>query len=513
MCTIEAGNLTDDDDAMCTELDEMPPATSLVDSSTQTEATETCTVCKQRSSLVMRSVDVSTDDVELAAVMQHDHPYVQPAKPKQLVGVSPGPATTAVGTSCEAENSDGDYDKDKDSDDDDDNHDDDNDENNDGDNDDVDYIPDSPSSDSDSDHGQNSGTTSDVDLIKEDKYIVFSSQLLYLFQKCNHPGCGKPIVEPPKTSKRGFALTISTSCLDGHSFIWHTQPLLGKAYAGNIILPAAIFISGNSYSTFTQTCRAVSLQTLSTRQCFNIQHQYIIPEVERAWTKHNEAVLATLADEEITVSGDARCDSPGHSATLGTYTLLESSSHLIVAQESVHVTEVKNSYWLEPEGLKRCLGKVLDHGVKVSVLATDRHPTVQKQMREEHPEITHEYDLWHIAKGVKKRLANSKNHELSVWIQAIVNHLWYSVASCGGDVLLLKEKWISILHHITDHHSWRTGQKINKCEHTAYTREERKSRPWLSKTSKAFSILQSVVLDKKLLRDLEKVITELFEPL
>ncbi|CAB1335789.1 unnamed protein product [Coregonus sp. 'balchen'] len=111
-----------------------------------------------------------------------------------------------------------------------------------------------------------------------------------------------------------------------------------------------------------------------------------------------------IGDGPLIVSGDARCDSPGHGASFDTYTDLDSASHLILAQETGHVTEVKNSYWLETEGLERRLQHVEDHGCSIETLATDRHPSVRLYFRDSHADIWHENDLWHIAKGVRKQL-------------------------------------------------------------------------------------------------------------
>ena len=72
------------------------------------------------------------------------------------------------------------------------------------------------------------------------------------------------------------------------------------------------------------------------------------------------------------------------------------------------MTEVDNSYWLEIEGLQRCLA-VEDHGVQISTVATDRLGGIGKLMREHYGHIDHEYDLWHVAKGMKKKLSKKGN--------------------------------------------------------------------------------------------------------
>ncbi|KAI4826949.1 hypothetical protein KUCAC02_030379, partial [Chaenocephalus aceratus] len=102
-----------------------------------------------------------------------------------------------------------------------------------------------------------------------------------------------------------------------------------------------------------------------------------------------------------------------------------------------------------------------DHNVTISILATDCHPAVQKMLREDHKSIKHE--LWHIVKGVKKRMLQSRNTEL------------------------------------------KEHEKMLKCEHEPYSEEDGSSRPWLERSSKAFGTLQKVVMDKRLLKKLDKV--------
>ena len=135
-------------------------------------------------------------------------------------------------------------------------------------------------------------------------------------------------------------------------------------FAGNLLVPSAVFLTGNSFTSFHEMAQCADLATLTSRQCSNLQRAYMIPEVTHMWDRHCEGVLAATGDRPIIVAGDARCDSPGHNATFGTYTMMDTESQLILAQETVRVTDddVSNSYWLEPEGLKRCL-KTLEVGL------------------------------------------------------------------------------------------------------------------------------------------------------
>lgn len=54
---------------------------------------------------------------------------------------------------------------------------------------------------------------------------------------------------------------------------------------------------------------------------------------------------------------------------------------------------------MELEGLKRGLQSLAAEGVKVDTLVTDRHVQIQKYLRDEHKDVTHQYDCWHVAKG------------------------------------------------------------------------------------------------------------------
>ena len=137
---------------------------------------------------------------------------------------------------------------------------------------------------------------------------------------------------------------------------------------------------------------------------------------------------------------------------------MEESTGKIIDFQFVQVTEVTSSNAMEAEGCKRSLNFLIDQEIPVRCLSTDRHPTVSSNMKKLYPAIKHQFDTWHLAKSVvKKFTAKAKIkgcNDLHQWIQSVSNHLWWSASTCDGDTYLLKEKWISIVHHTANNHSW-----------------------------------------------------------
>lgn len=104
--------------------------------------------------------------------------------------------------------------------------------------------------------------------------------------------------------------------------------------------------------------------------------------------------------------------------------------------------QVKNSQALEPVGLRRGLDHLLEDGVKIDILATDRHVTITSIMKKEYSEIKHQFDIWHLVKSVQKKLTaacrTKSGSDLQEWRQSVTNHLWWCASTCGGDEQVLR---------------------------------------------------------------------------
>ena len=82
---------------------------------------------------------------------------------------------------------------------------------------------------------------------------------------------------------------------------------------------------------------------------------------------------------------------------------------------------------MEVLAFEHCLQELLDNGFTVDVVATDRHVQVRSLLKKKYPAIKHQFDMWHFAKSVRKKLQSAShkklNTDLSLWCQSICNHL------------------------------------------------------------------------------------------
>ena len=171
---------------------------------------------------------------------------------------------------------------------------------------------------------------------------------------------------------------------------------------------------------------------------------------------------------------------PGFSTKYGTYSFTDAATGYVVAFCVVQLgMEAASSVGMERVRSESVLRFLLNLDVKVKVIAIDRSATVIKFLKDNFPFLEMQHDLWHIGKSIKKKLKAlpkpSDQQEVSVWCQAIINHLYYFATTSDGNAELLLEKWHSVLYHITGVHSWCSDSdfKLHKsCDHDLLDEEE-----------------------------------------
>ena len=353
----------------------------------------------------------------------------------------------------------------------------------------------------------------DDNYSKERIFLVYEEKLRELLRFC--PSCGSPIV--PESSievqNEGSQLSLNLNCLNSCDYKWQSQPPLGDIKgAGNLLFTAGIFFSGIPFAKFESFSSLINLKFIGKGTYYNLREQYVFPVVKSTWEEEQAKVFSALKSREsgAVLAGDGRCNSLGHCGKYCTYTFLEVESQKVVDFKVVCVKEVANSNQMEKKGFLDTLGHVEANGVNVAIISTDRHPQIKMEMRVNHGEISHAFDPWHVAKSVNKKLsAASKKSgcsELAAWIPSIVNHLWWCAESCGKDPDVLREKWLSVIHHVTNRHEWPGNRHFHKCEHDPLPTEQQRKKKWLKPGSSAHTALVNIVKDKALVKDLAHLV-------
>ncbi|KAM7312877.1 uncharacterized protein ISCGN_009781 [Ixodes scapularis] len=362
--------------------------------------------------------------------------------------------------------------------------------------DDVEFHPDSSEDEETSETDTSPGT----EQTGANKYIVFESCLKKLLKRC--PDCFSMATE---VSFRciGSMVRATITCSAGHSSIWESQPRCHGKPEGNILMCSGILFSGGCPTKMLRLFDIMGVAHIHSSQFYEYQRCYLLPAVMDVWTAEQQDLVQSLGGRSLRLAGDGRSDSPGYSALYGTYSLLETTLNRIIHLELVKSTEVKSSCHMELEGLTRALLHLEELGLTVEVIVTDRHVQVSAYMKREHPLVQHRFDLWHVSKGIKKKivaLAKSPQHKaLARWLDTITRHLYWCARTSDNHGDLILAKWTSITRHICDVHHHPNSL------HPACLHGEVQDRLWIEEGTETFKKLESVVLSSHLLRDIPKL--------
>lgn len=339
------------------------------------------------------------------------------------------------------------------------------------------------------------------------KYIVFEECLLTLFEKCQKCRGSTTVT----TRVNGTFLQIHQPCSScGFVYTWDSQPCTKTTPAGNILLSAAILYCGALPAKTLRVLQVLGCASITRRTYFRHQRQYLQPSILSVWSKHQAESMKELKKEKrgLVLGGDGRADSPGHSAKFGSYTMMELKKRIVLDLQLVQSNEVKGSYHMEMEGLVRSIRLLKKKKFKIETVVTDRHKQIAKWIRENMAETNHYYDIWHMAKSLKKKidpLAKLKDCELvGEWKRSLVNHLyWSAVSTPNGDGEMIQAKWLSLDNHIHNKHRGH-GKPFPKCAHKNLKRAGRKKK-WFKPHTKVSEKISSVIQNKYFCKDVKKL--------
>ena len=74
------------------------------------------------------------------------------------------------------------------------------------------------------------------------------------------------------------------------------------------------------------------------------------------------------------------------------------------------VTEAGNSNRMEMMGFEKALNSMKDEGIIPEQITTDQHIQIRKYLKEEEPNITLQFDVWHCVKNIKRTFLSTSKY-------------------------------------------------------------------------------------------------------
>ncbi|XP_043935934.1 uncharacterized protein LOC122808886 [Protopterus annectens] len=344
-------------------------------------------------------------------------------------------------------------------------------------------------------------------LSTESVVLVYKNKLIQLAQKCMIQHCDicREGVSVTNTVK-GSCIKLSWVCCNGHiAYQWSSQHTVRKGlHLGDVMIAAAIFLTGNNYAKIALLAKCLGLAFIHQASYYRLQRRYIVPVVTDYWNEMVRNMLSTRKHINVTILGDGRMDSPGHSAQYCTYTCMDEQTKEILLIQVVDKRETElSSPRMEKLAFERCIKTLQDSQLKIDELVTDAHPQIAKLMRTRYASIKHSFDMWHGAKNLAKRINKAGLQRgcriLCQWTRQIVNHFWYCCQHSESTEEFMIH-WGGILYHVVNQHEWGSGihdnyEPVGQCQHESLGVEH--APPWLEPDSPAHEKLRQIVLDPR----------------
>ena len=122
-----------------------------------------------------------------------------------------------------------------------------------------------------------------------------------------------------------FVQIIHTCKNCGKDRIWASQPYVKNTPLGNLLISAAILYTGSLPAKSLQFLKTLKCATITQKTYYRHQSLFLHPTVNIVYNQHHNQLIQQYGNtgQGLTLAGDGRADSPGHSAKFGSYTVID----------------------------------------------------------------------------------------------------------------------------------------------------------------------------------------------
>ncbi|KAL5256457.1 hypothetical protein ACHWQZ_G011635 [Mnemiopsis leidyi] len=354
--------------------------------------------------------------------------------------------------------------------------------------------------------------------------IISLQQLYLLFQFCLD--CGSRLTSRAARFS-GATIFMDYICCFGHKRTWCSSPSYHRYTHINSLLSFSTTLCGIRFSSMKHLMQLCEMPFISKTVFNGHRKKWLFPVIYKMYNDEKLSIMSKLKFAgKLSISGDAQYDSPGFSAKMCTYTIMNSETNEII--DFIVIQKGQYEGELEKQACQLLLEILIrEHELDVEIFVTDRHTGIGAMMRENFPAVYHAFDVWHMAKSLQKKLtACAKKHQkVGSWTQMLVRHFWWSCRECKGNVDLLIEMFHSCLFHILDIHNWGRRQKIHsqfgelrvgsrpyptrpvlmkQCYHTQHCHREGREIPWFNVEDEDFKAVFKIITGTKFTNDVKK---------
>lgn len=182
-------------------------------------------------------------------------------------------------------------------------------------------------------------------VISEAKCVASVSQLKVLLGvHCRHPECASKI-KSVFHKVIGFCIKLEWFCDKAHRGIWYSSPFYASGLAINYVMHSSLLLSGGQLNQFKRFSKFANVGNCSATTFYENQRLYASTAVDQEFKELRQVIINEIKTEgeEVVLCGDGRMDSPGFSATKGTYTVMDHSSKKLLNMECGDKREVRST--------------------------------------------------------------------------------------------------------------------------------------------------------------------------